>query len=76
VPPIPAVPVHHRLGVSDFRSALLPALWLVPAISFLEISSSETVAKVSPCDMAPPLCGDVLLVALPLSANQTKSQQV
>jgi len=60
VPPIPAVPIHHALDVSDFRSVLLPALWLVPVISFLEINASETIAKVSPCDVALPLCGCVI----------------
>ena len=33
-PPIPAVPVHYGLDISVLRSALLPASWLVPVISF------------------------------------------
>jgi len=78
VPPIPAIPIHHGLDVSDFRSALLPASWLVPVISFLEISTSETIAEVSPCDVAPPLCGHVVPIpsSMGLSGTEVASSSI
>jgi len=35
---------------------LLPASWLVPAISFLDVHAPDAIAEVSPYDMAPPFC--------------------
>jgi len=49
------------------------ASWLVPAVSFLEIRSSETVAEVSPYDVVPPLCGSVFSIPSSMGLLGTKA---
>jgi len=61
-PPVPTVPVHHGLDVSDFRSVLLPASWLVPGISFLVVHTSDAIAEVSPYNMVPSFCGSAVSI--------------
>jgi len=59
-PPVPIVPVHYGLVIPDYRSALLPTLWLVPVTSFLDFHSPDAIAEVSPCDVVPSFCGSTI----------------